>query len=76
MEEAFAPGPISPLAALVVVVALAILAALLYGSAGPRRHRDPVPTDGTRRRGTVRRRRSHMGRVGVWMLRRMARSAG
>jgi hypothetical protein len=67
-------GGLSPLTAILIVLALATLGGLLYGAAGTRRHRDPEPADGAPTPATPSRQRRPLGRrVAMWALRRIAR---
>jgi hypothetical protein len=64
-------GGLSPLTAILIVLALAALGGLLYGAAGTRRNRDPEPADGAPPAAApVRKRRSRTRRVAMWALRR------
>jgi hypothetical protein len=68
-------GGLSPLTAILIVLALAALAGLLYGAAGTRHNRDPEPADGAPAPATpVKKRRLALGRrVAKWTLRRIVR---
>ncbi len=64
-------GGLSPLTAILIVLALAALGGLLYGAAGTRRNRDPQPADGAPIAATpTKKRRSMSRRVALWALRR------
>ena len=64
-------GGLSPLTAILIVLALAVLGGLLYGAAGTRRNRDPQPADGAPAASMpARKRRSRTRRVTMWALRR------
>jgi hypothetical protein len=64
-------GGLSPLTAILIVLALAALGGLLYGAAGTRRNRDPEPADGAPAAAApVRKRRSRTRRIAMWALRR------
>jgi hypothetical protein len=64
-------GGLSPLTAILIVLALAVLGGLLYGAAGTRRNRDSQPADGAPAASTsTRKRRSRTRRVMMWALRR------
>ena len=64
-------GGLSPLTAILIVLALAVLGGLLYGAAGARRNRAPQPADGTPTASApARKRRSRSRRVLMWALRR------
>jgi len=65
-------GGLSPLTAILIVLALAALGGLLYGAAGTRRNRDPEPADGAPAPATPKR-RSLSRRVAKWTLRRIVR---
>ena len=68
-------GGLSPLTAILIVLALATLGGLLYGAAGTRRNRGPEPADGAPTPAApVKKRRSLGRRVAMWTLRRLARS--
>jgi len=68
-------GGLSPLTAILIVLALATLGGLLYGAAGTRRNRGPEPADGAPAPAApVKKRRSLGRRVAMWTLRRLARS--
>ena len=65
-------GGLSPLTAILIVLALVALGGLLYGAAGTRRNRDPEPADGTPIAATpTRKHRSRSRRVAMWALRRV-----
>ena len=67
-------GGLSPLTAILIVLALAALGGLLYGMAGTRRNSEPQPADGAPIAATpVRKRRSRSRRVAMWALRRLVR---
>jgi hypothetical protein len=67
-------GGLSPLTAILIVLALATLGGLLYGAAGSRRNRDPEPADGAPIPATPPKTRRPMGRrVAMWTLRRLVR---
>jgi hypothetical protein len=67
-------GGLSPLTAILIVLALAALGGLLYGAAGTRRNRDPEPADGAPAAATPTKKRRSLGRrVTMWTLRRIAR---
>ena len=67
-------GGLSPLTAILIVLALAALGGLLYGAAGTRRNRDPEPADGAPAPATpTKKRRSLSRRVASWTLRRIVR---
>jgi hypothetical protein len=75
MDDDSTLGGLSPLTAILIVLALAALGGLLYGAAGTRRNRDPQPADGAPTAATpAGRRRSHTRRVAMWALRRIVRS--
>jgi hypothetical protein len=75
MDDDSTLGGLSPLTAILIVLALAALGGLLYGAAGTRRNRDPQPADGAPVAATpARKRRSRTRRVTMWALRRMVRS--
>jgi hypothetical protein len=75
MDDDSTLGGLSPLTAILIVLALAALGGLLYGAAGTRRNRDPQPADGAPAAATpARTRRSRTRRVTMWALRRMVRS--
>lgn len=64
-------GGLSPLTAILIVLALAVLGGLLYGAAGTRRNRDSQPADGAPAASkSPRKRRSRTRRVMMWALRR------
>ena len=64
-------GGLSPLTAILIVLALAVLGGLLYGAAGTRRNRDSQPADGAPvASNSSRKRRSRTRRVMMWALRR------
>jgi hypothetical protein len=64
-------GGLSPITAILIVLALAALGGLLYGAAGTRRNRDPEPADGAPATAApARKRRSRTRRVAMWALRR------
>ncbi len=64
-------GGLSPLTAILIVLALAVLGGLLYGAAGTRRRRESQPADGHLAASmSTRKRRSRTRRVMVWALRR------
>ena len=62
-------GGLSPLTAILIVLALAVLGGLLYGAAGTRRNRESQPADGAPA-ASVRKRHSRTRRVMMWALRR------
>ena len=67
-------GGLSPLTAILIVLALAALGGLLYGAAGTRRNRAPEPADGAPAPATlIKKRRSVGRRVAMWTLRRIVR---
>jgi hypothetical protein len=67
-------GGLSPLTAILIVLALAALGGLLYGAAGTRRNRDPEPADGAPAPATpTKKPRSLSRRVAKWTLRRIVR---
>ena len=67
-------GGLSPLTAILIVLALAALGGLLYGAAGTRRNRAPEPADGAPAAATpIKKRRSVGRRVAMWTLRRIVR---
>jgi hypothetical protein len=67
-------GGLSPLTAILIVLALAALGGLLYGAAGTRRTRAPEPADGAPAPATpIKKRRSVGRRVAMWTLRRLVR---
>jgi hypothetical protein len=67
-------GGLSPLTAILIVLALATLGGLLYGAAGTRRNRGPEPADGAPAPATPTRSRRPLGRrVAMWTLRRVIR---
>lgn len=67
-------GGLSPLTAILIVLALAALGGLLYGAAGTRRNRAPEPADGAPAPATpIKKRRSVGRRVAMWTLRRLVR---
>jgi len=67
-------GGLSPLTAILIVLALATLAGLLFGAAGTRRNREPEPADGAPAPAAAGRKRRPLGRrVAMWTLRRIAR---
>jgi hypothetical protein len=67
-------GGLSPLTAILIVLALAALGGLLYGAAGTRRNRAPEPADGAPAAVTpIKKRRSVGRRVAMWTLRRIVR---
>jgi hypothetical protein len=75
MDDDSTLGGLSPLTAILIVLALAALGGLLYGAAGTRRNRDPQPADGAPAAAApARKRRSRTQRVTMWALRRIARS--
>jgi hypothetical protein len=75
VEDDSTLGGLSPLTAILIVLALAALGGLLYGAAGTRRNRDPQPADGAPvAAAPARKRRSRSGRVMLWALRRIIRS--
>ena len=75
MDDDSTLGGLSPLTAILIVLALAALGGLLYGAAGTRRNRDPQPADGAPAAPTpARKRRSRTRRVTMWALRRIVRS--
>ena len=64
-------GGLSPLTAILIVLALAVLGGLLYGAAGTRRNRESQPADGAPVASmSTRKRRSRTRRVMMWALRR------
>lgn len=64
-------GGLSPLTAILIVLALAALGGLLYGAAGTRRNREPEPADGAPATAApTRKRRSRTRRIAMWALRR------
>jgi len=75
MDDDSTLGGLSPLTAILIVLALAALGGLLYGAAGTRRNRDPHPADGAPVAATpARKHRSRTRRVTMWALRRIVRS--
>ena len=67
-------GGLSPLTAILIVLALATLGGLLYGAAGTRRNRDPEPAAGVPTPATPTTKRRPLGRrVAMWTLRRVIR---
>jgi hypothetical protein len=71
MDDDSTFGGLSPLTAILIVLALAALGGLLYGAAGTRRNRDPQPADGAPAASLpTRKRRSWTRRVAMWALRR------
>jgi hypothetical protein len=66
-------GGLSPLTAILIVLALAALGGLLYGAAGTRHNRDPEPADGAPAPATPTKKRSLGRRVAKWTLRRIVR---
>jgi hypothetical protein len=67
-------GGLSPLTAILIVIALATLGGLLYGAAGTRRNRGPEPADGAPAPAAPTKKRRPLGRrVAMWTLRRIAR---
>jgi hypothetical protein len=68
-------GGLSPLTAILIVIALATLGGLLYGAAGTRRNRAPEPADGTpvATAAPTKKRRPVSRRIAMWTLRRIAR---
>lgn len=67
-------GGLSPLTAILIVLALAALGGLLYGAAGARRNRDPQPADGAPAAATpARKRHTRTRRITMWALRRLVR---
>lgn len=67
-------GGLSPLTAILIVLALATLGGLLYGAAGTRRNRDPEPAAGVPTPATPTKKRRPLGRrLAVWTLRRALR---
>ncbi|MGA2008152.1 MAG: hypothetical protein ABSH27_11425, partial [Solirubrobacteraceae bacterium] len=67
-------GGLSPLTAILIVLALATLGGLLYGAAGTRRNRDPEPEAGAPAPATPIKQRRPLGRrVAMWTLRRIIR---
>jgi hypothetical protein len=67
-------GGLSPLTAILIVIALATLGGLLYGAAGTRRNRGPEPAEGAPAPAAPTKKRRPMGRrVAMWTLRRIAR---
>ena len=68
-------GGLSPLTAILIVLALAALGGLLFGAAGVRQNRDPQPADGAPAAAApARKRGSWSRRATMWALRRIARS--
>lgn len=64
-------GGLSPLTAILIVLALAVLGGLLYGAAGTRRNRESQPADGAPAASmSTSKRRSRSRRVMMWALRR------
>ena len=64
-------GGLSPLTAILIVLALAALGGLLYGAAGMRRNRGPEPADGAPAPATPTKKQRSLGRrVAMWTLRR------
>jgi len=65
-------GGLSPLTAILIVLALAVLGGLLYGAAGTRRNRESQPADGApvASSKSTRKQRSRTRRVMMWALRR------
>lgn len=75
MDDDSTLGGLSPLTAILIVLALAALGGLLYGAAGTRRNRDPQPADGAPAAAApARKHRSRSGRIMMWALRRIVRS--
>jgi hypothetical protein len=71
MDDDSTFGGLSPLTAILIVLALAALGGLLYGAAGTRRNRDPQPADGAPvASAPPRKRRTWTRRVAMWALRR------
>jgi hypothetical protein len=67
-------GGLSPLTAILIVLALAALGGILYGAAGTRRNREPEPADGAPIAATpTKKRHSRSRRVAMWALRRFVR---
>jgi hypothetical protein len=67
-------GGLSPLTAILIVLALAALGGLLYGVAGTRHNRAPEPADGAPAPATPTKKRRSLGRrVARWTLRRIVR---
>jgi hypothetical protein len=67
-------GGLSPLTAILIVLALAALGGLLFGAAGSRRHRVPESADGAPAPATpTKTQRPMMRRVAMWTLRRLMR---
>jgi hypothetical protein len=67
-------GGLSPLTAILIVLALAALGGLLFGAAGTRRNRSPEAADGAPAPATpVKKRRPMTRRVAMWTLRRLVR---
>ncbi len=67
-------GGLSPLTAILIVLALATLGGLLYGAVGTRRNRDPEPADGAPAPATPTKKRRPLGRrVAMWTLRQLVR---
>jgi hypothetical protein len=75
MDDDSTLGGLSPLMAILIVLAFAALGGLLFGTAGMRRNRDPRPADGTPAGvPPARRRRSRTWRATLWTMRSIARS--
>jgi hypothetical protein len=75
MDDDSTLGGLSPLTAILLVIALAALGGLLYGAAGARRNRNPLAADGAPATAApARRRRSLTWQFTMWMLRSIARS--
>ena len=67
-------GGLSPLTAILIVLALATLGALLFGTAATRRNRVAEPADGAPTPAAPPKKRRSMGRrVAMWTLRRIVR---
>lgn len=65
-------GGLSPLTAILIVLALAALGGLLYGVAGTRHNRAPEPADGAPAPATPTKKRRSLGRrAAKWTLRRI-----
>jgi hypothetical protein len=67
-------GGLSPLTAILIVLALVTLAGLLFGAAGTRRNRGPETADGAPAPAAPSPKRRSVGRrVAMWTLRRLVR---
>jgi hypothetical protein len=67
-------GGLSPLTAILIVLALATLGGLLYGATGTRRNRGPETADGAPAPAAPAKKRRSLGRrVAMWTLRQVVR---